>query len=341
MLSSLLSRAGLRPPPPDELPEYASFIFPADDAPQGPGLPLSATYIYRSRDIWRFPHRLRLRGQICRIGSIELQIGDRITVQIIRAASWFTANEFAKCRMLEAWVIGVHFDNGSSIEFSLLGVIDGILQIVFLEIPRIAVCSEVAYLNTTCRNSICYWTYMPSAAIEYRAKLIQGVGDDLSTWSPRYLDVHELLLKLRTRPIGHFVGLDPAHFGSVSGRRRLVCSSADLLLDSAQPFNAYRELMVPIYFAREFVELRKFNDSFYNAIFRGLPWDPAPNFAFVGIGLPGHHLNRVAAVEAQHYRNTPLSRGNVHDSLVDLAFSDFAGLRPPPWSCLDFADIPE
>ena len=214
MLSTLLYRSGLSRQYPEGPPELDSSLFPLHDLQSGPGFLLTATFLYNSQNIFKFPHRLCLPEDFLDEKSPTLGLDDRVTIRVARSLEELI-DEDPEFSVLEAWIIGVHFEIFESVEFTLLGMFDGTLQVIFLEVPRRLVDRVNTLPNTMRYYGMWYWTYMPSIAIEARAKAIQNVGDDLEEWSYTYRTVHHCLMELRTKCVAHFVCVDPACFEDV------------------------------------------------------------------------------------------------------------------------------
>ena len=215
MLSSLLSRSGLGQYYPEGPPELSASLFPVDNLPVHPGFLLMASFLYHSEDMMRYPHHLCLQYHFLDQHTPTLGLDDRVTIRVAKSV-YEPVTEESEFLILEAWVVGIHFEVIESVEFTLLGMFDGLLQVVFLEVPQRFVDRVNTLPNTMRYNRIWYWTYLPSIAIEARAKVLQSVDDDLEEWSFTYRSVHHTLMELRTRGVAHFVGVEFACFEKVS-----------------------------------------------------------------------------------------------------------------------------
>ena len=163
----------------------------------------------------RYPHRLRLPYHFLDQHTPTLGLDDRVTIRVAESMDEPVTDD-SDFLILEAWVIGIHFEVIEIVEFTLLGMFDGLLQVVFLEVPQRFVERGNTLHNTMRYKRVLYWTYLPSIAIEARAKVLQSVDDDLEEWSYTYPSVHHTLMELRTRGVAYFMGVEFAHFEKVS-----------------------------------------------------------------------------------------------------------------------------
>ena len=216
MFSTLLAKSGLRQIDVDGPPElpYANFML--RDLCLFRTITSVAAFRYFSPDTTKFPHRLFLLNQFLDSHSPRLTLDDRISLRVACTLSESVDDMIPTYLLLEGWIVGVHFEVDQYIEYTLLAIFQGILQVIFLEVPQRFVEQNVLYPNTMYVKNTWYWTYLPSPAIEARAKFIQNVDEDLVKWSSRSPAVHALLFLLRSTPVADFMAIDLRSFSLVS-----------------------------------------------------------------------------------------------------------------------------
>ena len=216
MLSSLLSRAGLRPYSSKCPPELPRSSFLTSNLQGVRAIPLHCAFRYNSQDISRYPHRLFLLNTFLDSKSPLVTLDDRVSIRLACTFAESLEDLSTPFTFLEGWIVGIHFEVEHFVEYTMLAMFQGVLQVVFLEVPQRFVEQNVLYANTMLVEDVWFWTYLPSEAIEARAKVLQHVEDDLRDWSPTFLSVQNLLLLLRSACVADFVAVDLRSFKSVS-----------------------------------------------------------------------------------------------------------------------------
>ena len=118
--------------------------------------------------------------------------------------------------VVDGWIVGVHFETINRVEFTVLGMYRHVLQIVFLSVPHVYVDRDrFPSINYTV-NGRWHWTYISVAAVEVRAKIIQGVDDNVFSWNPGCLNAHANMTILRCTPVYIIPLIDKS-------RRTVVC----------------------------------------------------------------------------------------------------------------------
>lgn len=179
-------------------------------------------YIYRSVQPFHYPHRI----QLCNLHpkSRRVALNDRIWIQL----ACVTTQEYldnSSSYTVEGWVIGVHFETCDLVEFTMVAYFQGVLQVVFVDVPQSHIDRTRCPPFTIMDSGVCYWMYMSVEEVEARARVIQAVDDDISNWSPTYRFVQEHLMRLRTSSVSLFELIDFRDFPPVRAFSRLPLSS--------------------------------------------------------------------------------------------------------------------
>lgn len=239
MLSQrLLHTSGLSRFYPEAPPEFPGLSYPSTNLDQQAFTFLEGEFIYRSQNHLRFPHRLRIHCP--EILQPSLGFNERIWLRIAGVSDQeFTKNP--RAYVVEGWIIGVHYATDRVVEFSVLGIFDKVLQIIFLNVQTTFVdftrCPSLVFFS----GGLQYWTYMSVEDVERRAKVVQGVDNDLMIWSPTYRTVQSNLMRLRNTPSITIMFIDPAEFISVSRLSLSPLTRSDLIRLSLLKF--YAELL--------------------------------------------------------------------------------------------------
>ena len=169
-------------------------------------------YEYYSHDPNLIPHRFRL---VLNDQTPRLSLGCRVWLRDYDATT-FQFLEDPDSYIVDGWIIGVHFEVRGFIEYTVLGWFDGVLQLVFLDVPHSFIDTPHSPPHTVLLDDECYWSYLTPFEVEQRARVLQRVGSDLKQWSPTYVQVQDQLMLLRWSNVSRFELIDLVYFPEVS-----------------------------------------------------------------------------------------------------------------------------
>ena len=213
MLGSVtLRRARLHHAYPETPPECRNLVYPCLGLDDVPHFVVKVEYQYRSVDPNIYPHRFKL---LVDDDAPRLSVDDRVLLHDCEVGT-FEMLESPESFIVDGWIIGIHFELKDFVEYTILGMFDGVLQVVFLDVPQSHIDRRCSPPHTVFLNRQCYWTYMTPYETESRARVIQKVGGDLRDWSPTYVQVQSHLMTLRMTNVRHFPLIDMVYFPPVS-----------------------------------------------------------------------------------------------------------------------------
>ena len=171
---------------------------------------IQAYVTYESDCPFLFPHRVHLSEYD---DNPLLSIGDRLSISIPSRGNLsdhvLTAVEF------KGWIVGIHFEVEKFVEFTVLAVLHGSLQIVFMGVPQDFIDRQHFPQNTISFGGVTYWTYMTPLEVEARARFLRGMSPTSNDWGHSASYVQSFLMTLRTTGVGDFYGVDLDDFPSV------------------------------------------------------------------------------------------------------------------------------
>ena len=186
------------------VPELGIEALPFDLVREGPGLPITASFIYRSQVFWRVPHVFKCEGSIFPGDSPMFSLGDRLTIQIVNPLDLGERSP-----IIQSWIIGIHAEYLDQVEFTMLCTQSDGFLIAFMVTPNCWVNMNPPIPFTFISSNVCYWTYLPSPLIVILAGCLR------TTTSPEFVDAWSLLNLLRCKPVGIIVGVDFEGRGTV------------------------------------------------------------------------------------------------------------------------------
>ena len=211
----LLHAAGIAGFFPSNPPQHPDVNVSVDQATleQTPAIVINGHLLDNSPIPSRHPHQLGVYN-IATEGRL-LPLDDRVSIRLPAyqgALVMGTSEGF----VVDGWIVGVHFETINRVEFTVLGMYRHVLQIVFLSVPHVYVDRDrFPSINYTV-NGRWHWTYISVAAVEVRAKIIQGVDDNVFSWNPGCLNAHANMTVLRCTPVYIIPLIDKS-------RRTVVC----------------------------------------------------------------------------------------------------------------------
>lgn len=170
---------------------------------------LNVEVVYRSTTPFDYPHRYRL------VGSLPEDNPFRFTDRVMLSPSGqeqAPSHQYPFFYCTDGWVIGVHYQLNQMVELTLIAMCEGLLQLVFLQMPIASIspegCPKFKVLGADGKTE--YWFYMTTADIRQRAQLtLRAPNEDLKYWGHTYAFIERLLITLRSTPIGRHLFLDP------------------------------------------------------------------------------------------------------------------------------------
>lgn len=212
--AKLLDQAGL-------LSRYSSFpphlpglVYPLYGLERIDKLSLEGEYIHKSDNPFLFPHRVRLCNT--RESTPKMTIGYHIWVHL-PAITTRKLLENACSYVIDGWIVGVHFDEYGTTEFTVIGMFQRVLQVIFLSVPHAFVDRPRSPPFTMRHAGTCYWTYMSVPEVEARALNVQGIErGKIADWSPSYPVVQGHMRLLRCSSVFYFPLIDHQFFKPVS-----------------------------------------------------------------------------------------------------------------------------
>ena len=204
-----LYRSNLAQEYPVSPPEMLGLMFPTIGLAGVESKVIRCYVSYESRCSLRYSHRVHMSSYD---EGPRLSIGDRL---IMAVASTDDRKGWLTSRKLPGWIIGVHFELDTFMEFTVLSIIEGLLQVIFLSVPQKFLDRCRLPPTTICVGTRLFWTYMTPFETEARARVLQNVGPSLEHWSSSARDVQKFLFQLRMSHIGEFYGIDPEYLPPV------------------------------------------------------------------------------------------------------------------------------
>lgn len=117
--------------------------------------------------------------------------------------------------LVNGFVVGVHFEMESEVEFTVVAKYNFCLQVVFVTVPKPLIDYARCPPFTFKSNGVYYWSYLPVNSVDTGVRNLQGLNKDspMATWT--FMGVQYILSRLRKSPVFVIRFVDPCTVESV------------------------------------------------------------------------------------------------------------------------------